>query len=347
VVDSGGAGFVILLQALADVVTGSTAEVPLALSAPAGTVPRLVGGSADCIDEHGHDLHHFQAGDFEVMYVLTASEDDADRLRDRLGRIGVSVGVVGGVSPGHTKGLWHVHVHTDEPLLAVTAAHGSRIRQVCVRYLRGDRPAPEDLGVVACTRAPGLIAPLASAGAVVVHIDAGDPGIRAGIARAVVDSGRRHVAILPCGPRTAAAAREVVETLAAAGSPVRVDVLGSRGEAAVVAGVAGLAGAVAEDDALALVTGGVERTRTAVVAWPEGGDGRAPGDDVALAEAARAAVRALVRPDDAILTVVAGAGVPRSVLAGIAATASDVAPDVEVLELDGGQVSPALSLGVE
>lgn len=347
VVDSGGAGFVLLFQALVDVVTGSTVDVPLVLTAPGGARAARSATVRDdgCLDDHGHDLEHFQAGDYEVMYVLAASEDEADRLRDRLGRIGVSVGVVGGVSPGHASGLWHVHVHTDDPVLAVTAARGAPIRQVCVRYLRGERPGPDELGVVACTRAPGLIAPLAAAGAVVVHVDAGDPGVRAGIARAVVDSGRRHVAILPCGPRTAAAAEEVVTRLAAAGSPARVDVLGSRGEAAVVAGVAGLAGAVSSEDALDAVVAGVERTRTALVAWPP--DGAAGDERPGLGETASATVRALVRPDDAILTVVAGRGVSRAVLDAVAAAAREAAPDLEVLELDGGQVSPALSLGVE
>lgn len=358
VVDSGGAGFVLLLQALAGVVVGSLEDEPLVLTAPGGPTP---GSSLEgCHDEHHHDddpdhhdhephdegLDHVQSGDYEVMYVLTAAEDDADRLRERLGRIGASVGVVGGVGPGQTLGLWHVHVHTDDPVLAVSAAQGVRIRQVCVRYLRGSRPTPDALGLVACTRAPGLIAPLAAAGAVVVHVDAGDPGISSGIARAVVDSGRRRVAILPCGPRTAAAAQAVVEALSADGGPVHVDVLDSRGEAAVVAGVAGLAGAGGVEDALELVRAGVERTRTALVAWPDVAE---PGSGSArrLLQAAREGLRELLRPTDEILTVVAGRGVSQEVLEVVAATAHEVAPDIEVIEIEGGQLAPALSLGAE
>jgi dihydroxyacetone kinase-like predicted kinase len=360
VVDAGGAGFVLLLQALSDTVTGSRVDVPLVLTAPGGArVPSDVRPSAlgeDCIaDAHGHEhgLEHFQAGDYEVMYVLSASEDGADDLRARLGQIGASVGVVGGVAPGQARGLWHVHVHTDDPVLAVAAARGARIRQVCVRYLRGERPAPDALGLVACTRAPGLIAPLAAAGAVVVFVDAGDPGVRAGIARAAVDSGRRRVGILPCGPRTAAAAEEVVATFAAAGSDLRIEVLGSRGEAAVVAGVAGLAGAGSAPEAAALVSAGVARTRTGLVAWP-GATGAAPDvarlTDIAaarLVDAAVAGVRDLVRPQDEVLTVVTGRGVPRDVVDALCVAATEVAPDIEVIELEGGQVSPAFALGVE
>ena len=350
VVDAGGAGFVVLLQALEEVVTGSPSDVPLTLTAPAG-VRGPAGGPTGVVDEclgapgHTHDYEHFQAGDFEVMYVLKASETDADRLRHRLSTIGTSVGVVGGVAPGAKKGLWHVHVHTDEPVLAVEAAQGFGIRQVCVRYLRGERPVPGSLGLVACTRAPGLIAPLAIAGAVVVHIDAGDPKIRSGIARAVVDSGRERVAILPCGPRTAAAAGDVAEALTAEGSPVAVDVLQSRGEAAVVAGVAGLAGSGSAEAAIGRVASEIARTRTAVVRWSgePGQEERIPK----LVDAGTHAVRNLLRPEDEVLTVVTGRDVPPEVLVALSDAARAVAPDVEVIELEGGQVSPALSLGAE
>lgn len=384
VVDSGGAGFVVVLQALLDVVTGSTEPVPLELTVDGGSPLRPAMLVDDCLD---HDLEHYQAGDYEVMYVLSATEDEADALRERLGRIGVSVGVVGGVDQGHARGLWHVHVHTDDPMLAVDAAEGARIRQVCVRHLRGAPVSADTLGLVACTRAPGLIAPLAGSGAVVVHVDPGDPGVRAGIARAVVDSGRRQVAILPCGPRTAEAAEQVARRLAAVPSPVDVRVLGSRGEAAVVAGVAGLAGALTAEDALRCVAEGVERTRTAVVRWPHergsialGFAAHAPapslpaagpagagtphvsaagspepaaavlalgGELADLHAAAVAETRALVRRGDELMTVVAGRGVPRQVLDAVAATAHEVVPGLEVIELDGGQASPALSLGVE
>ena len=350
VVDAGGAGFVVLLQALHEVLTGTSAGTELTLTAPAGvTAPAF--GPTGIVDEclghrrDGHDYEHFQAGDFEVMYVLKASERDADLLRQRLSRIGTSVGVVGGVAPGSKKGLWHVHVHTDEPLGAVREALGSRIRQVCVRYLRGERADPDGLGLVACTRAPGLIAPLARAGAVVVYIDPGDPRIRSGIARAVVDSGCNRVGILPCGPRTAAAAAEAVAKLKVEGSEIVAEVLESRGEAAVVAGVAGLAGAGDNESALSRVASEIARTRTGLVRWPNDGE---PGvGAVELAEAALAAVRDLVGEDDEVLTVVVGREVPSEVLGAVAEAARAASPAIEVIEVDGGQVSPALSLGVE
>ncbi|MCP6286098.1 hypothetical protein NL472_28030, partial [Klebsiella pneumoniae] len=78
-------------------------------------------------------------------------------------------------------GLWQVHVHTDAPLSVL--AEPDVMEQVCVRYLKPLLGAPVDgteraagasgaagarTGVVACTRAPGLLEPLARTGAVVV-----------------------------------------------------------------------------------------------------------------------------------------------------------------------------------
>lgn len=339
VVDAGGAGFVVLLQALADVLTGSTTPVPLDVTPLAGTAHAVV----ECPTGHGspEEVAAWQAGDYEVMYVLRAAHQEAELLQSRLGRIGFSVGVVGGVAPGRATGLWHVHVHTDDPVAAVDAARGAALRQVCVRYLRPTvRPVGDALGVVACTAAPGLLAPLACTGAVVVLVDPASPaGVRAGIARAVVDCGRPHVAVVPCGPVSADAARATAEAMAERGGAPRVDVLGSTGEAAVVAAVAALGEAVDGVDPTVAVRAAVQRTRTAAVAWP--------GPVANLADVAAAQVRTLLRPEDELLTVVAGRGVARPVLDRVGEAARAVAPALEIVELDGGQASPALALGAE
>lgn len=364
VVDAGGAGFVLLLQALVDVVMGSTAVVPLVLTAPPReAAPRGPDDGAPSGQDGGlgilgcpphaytaAELEHWQAGDYEVMYVLTASDEDADLLRDGLGRIGASVGVVGGVAPGRRLGLWHVHVHTDEPTAAIGAARGAPLRQVCVRYLRAPVGGDDEghLGVVACTAAPGLLAPLAGAGAVAVLVDpAGAEGVRAGIVRAVVDSGQSDVVVLPCGPISAEAALGVAEAFAAAVGGPRVEVLDSRGEAAVVAAAAtaGQGGArrASMSDALA-------RTRVASVEWPgapSAADAARPEPVPQLAVAASDAVRALVRPGDEVLTVIAGRDVPPAVVDAVEEAACAVVGGLEVVRLVGGQVAPALSLGVE
>lgn len=355
VVDAGGAGFVVLLQALVDVVTGSTAPVPLVLTAPGAADHAAAHTPGAACEPHAYtqaELEHYQAGDYEVMYVLTATEDEADRLRARLSRIGSSVGVVGGVPGGRRRGLFHVHVHTDEPVAAVDAARGAALRQVCVRYLRGaaDDAADGGLGVVACTAAPGLLAPLAGAGAVVVLVDPeGAEGVRAGILRAVVDSGRPRVAVLPCGPVSAAAAAAAAAAFVPPGAP-RVEVLPSAHEAAVVTAVAALVAGSGEARRAALVAA-LARTRVAAVEWPggrpeAGAAGWAAAVD-ALAAAAGGAVRDLVRPGDEVLTVIGGRGVPTAVLDVVAEVAGAVVGGLDVVTLDGGQGRPALALGVE
>jgi len=96
------------------------------------------------------------------------------------------------------------------------------------------------------------------------------------------------------------------------------------------------------------------RTRTSLVVWPDQSSPPDPSQhpdaasDVAgLTAAAVAGANDLVRPDDEVLTVVTGHGVPRDVVEALCEAATRIAPDIEVIELEGGQVSPAFALGVE
>ena len=93
VVDAGGMGLCVVLDAAAATVAGR----PLVM-APAALRPvvraREAGSSAFA---------------YEVQYLLDdAADDDAKALRQRLGAIGDSVAVIGGA------GLWNIHVHTNE-----------------------------------------------------------------------------------------------------------------------------------------------------------------------------------------------------------------------------------------
>ncbi len=127
---------------------------------------------------------------YEVMYLVRATPHEAVRLRRHLTGVGEAVVVVRGAGD-----LWHVHVHLPHPADALTDAPMS---QVCVRRLDAPRGR---IGVVATTTAPGLLEPLAEAGAVAV--------LKAGartIARAIVDTGSRDVVVLPCSPTSAVAA---------------------------------------------------------------------------------------------------------------------------------------------
>lgn len=100
VVDAGGAGLVLLLDALADELSGSAAPPP--------------------------DLHVETAAtpgpEMEVMYVISLPQaDSAAQLRERLSTLGNSVIVAGDASESDAP-TYMVHVHTTDPGAAIEAA---------------------------------------------------------------------------------------------------------------------------------------------------------------------------------------------------------------------------------
>jgi hypothetical protein len=119
VVDAGGRGLVVLLDALAGVATGSTPTLPLA-PAPAPLV-------AD--RETGSDAYSY-----EVQYLLAAPDAALGPLRVELGALGDSLVVV-----GDGDGMWNVHVHVDDVGAAIEAGirAGRPSRIGVTRYRRG------------------------------------------------------------------------------------------------------------------------------------------------------------------------------------------------------------------
>ena len=117
VVDAGGAGFVLLLDAFLHVVDGRP------LPAPQAPVPAPVGAKAPAAqpvfgDEPFAPVHD-EVGDlrYEVMYLLEARDDDLiPAFKDVWAGIGDSIVVVGG------DGLWNCHIHTDDIGSAIEAA---------------------------------------------------------------------------------------------------------------------------------------------------------------------------------------------------------------------------------
>ncbi|QQM68388.1 DAK2 domain-containing protein [Actinomyces weissii] len=204
------------------------------------------GGAAHSAGE----VEGVSTGEFEVMYLLEATSAQAAELRRSLEQIGDSVGVVGTPDAlGVGLYQVHVHTDTPRAALpragsrrqvCVRHLHRSSLAQD-VRTdeppLPGGRPRPgaavvsferlasrradpagvaprrrdhEGVGVIACTRAPGLIEQLARTGAVVVL----DPE-REGIVRAVGDLGAAQVLVLPCDAASAFQAHEAARHLQA------------------------------------------------------------------------------------------------------------------------------------
>jgi DAK2 domain fusion protein YloV len=121
VVDAGGAGFVLLLDAFLHVVADRPLPEP-ATPAPAVFAPGEMNAAGDASDVG--DLR------YEVMYFLEAPDETIPAFRDVWAGIGDSIVVVGG------DGIWNCHIHTDDVGGAIEAALDvGRPRQIRVADL--------------------------------------------------------------------------------------------------------------------------------------------------------------------------------------------------------------------
>jgi uncharacterized protein len=113
VVDAGGAGFLLLLDAALHVVAGDPLPEPDSVG---GSV--LVGAAFDAVAHRssvggGLDVSEQR---YEVMYFLDLVDDRIDDFKSGWGDIGDSIVVVGG------DGLWNCHVHTNDVGSAIEVA---------------------------------------------------------------------------------------------------------------------------------------------------------------------------------------------------------------------------------
>jgi uncharacterized protein len=110
VVDAGGSGFVLFLDALLHVVDGRPVPEP---TADEGLVPGAAGPPV--MTAHGHAEAGIADLRYEVMYFLEAPDASVPGFKDVWATIGDSIVVVGG------EGLWNCHIHTDDIGAAVEA----------------------------------------------------------------------------------------------------------------------------------------------------------------------------------------------------------------------------------
>ncbi|MHB8663425.1 MAG: DAK2 domain-containing protein [Acidimicrobiales bacterium] len=140
VVDAGGAGFALLIDAFLNVAAGRPLPEAQETSGPG---PIVIG------DHDGHD----DVSDlrYEVMYLLEAPDATVPAFREVWAGIGDSIVVVGG------DGLWNCHIHTDDIGAAIEAALDvGRPREIRVtdlieqveeeRWVREAPPSPEEGG---------------------------------------------------------------------------------------------------------------------------------------------------------------------------------------------------------
>lgn len=343
VVDAGGAGVVVLLDALEAVATGRAAADSLAgldLGRPAAACAHPTGGPA-----------------FEVMYLLTADDAMAEPLRRRLGRLGDSVVVVGG------SGLWHIHVHTDDVGAALAAGNAvGTPHRTRVTHLASGDPQPDPhllapvdesssgVGVVVCATGEGLAEVYARAGMTPVRPQGSVRASTEEVLDAIRGCGCGSVVVLPNDPDTIPVA--TAAGTAAGELGLDVTVLPTRSQ------VQGLAAAAVVDlsqpagDLVQLLTEAVAGIRDAAVAVASreavtpagrcrpgqilglvGGEVARLGEDIE--EMTLQLLDGLLQPGTELLTLVLGREAP----AGLAGRVEDAlrGHEVDLEIIDGGQ----------
>ena len=124
VVDAGGAGFVLLVDALLHVADGRPLPEPTDDGSPAAAVTAVT-DPEDAPHEAG------DGGRYEVMYFLEAPDEAVEGFKQAWDAVGDSIVVVG------SEGLWNCHIHTDDIGAAIEAGidAGGRPRQIRVTDL--------------------------------------------------------------------------------------------------------------------------------------------------------------------------------------------------------------------
>jgi uncharacterized protein len=346
VVDAGGRGLVVVLDALVATVVDADLPEPASLD----------GATSAPVAEPAHRVAALSPDTglgFEVMYGLEASEPHATALRAHLADIGDSVVVSGG------DGFWAVHVHLADVGAALDAG-------LAAGQVSAVRVTPLTVGsvaraVVVIAPGEGLSALLVQAGGTVVPAGA-TSATPAQIVAAVRATGAGEVVLLPSAPTVIAAATAAARVVGRAG--VRAQVVPTR---AVVQSLAALAvhdPARSFDDDVVSMTAAAVATRygglTHAVRAALTTVGRcSPGDVLGLVgedvvsfdrtagAVADVVVDRLLAAGGELVTLVSGAGAEPGLVDGVVDRLRSTHPGVAVLTYDGGAPDQPLQVGVE
>ncbi len=360
VVDSGGRGLVVILDALVEAITGehriSYAEVRL---------PRPVSP----VESHSVS---YGGPAYEVMFLLDAEDDAVGTMKETLGGLGDSLVVVGGAD------LWNVHVHVDDVGAAVEAGiEAGRPHRIKVTYLeladdlrRSGRDGNEAGGagsrtgraLVAVAHGPGVARLLQESGVTTVAAKPGRRPSTSELLDGIKRSGAKEVILLPSDGDTRIVAEVAAEQ--ARDDGIRVAVIPTR---SVVQTLAAAAvhdpGAHFDDDLVAMgrssastrygaVTVAVRQAVT-TAGMCQIGDvlGLVDGDIVEIeptvTQAGEAIIRRMLERGGELLTIVAGQEADEALLNAVSAAAQAVRPEVEIEIVHGGQPLWPLIVGLE
>ena len=402
VVDAGAAGYLLLLDALLSVVDGR--PLPDAVDLPAEVEAVIAHGNAGAslqdvdVDpvveqraelhshldgDDGHDVHDPSGTRYEVMFLLSAPDENIDDFKLAWDSLGDSIVMVGG------DGLWNCHIHTDDigPVIeagidagrphriqitdlheqvAGLGAHGAHAGQLAHAHgvpETAAEPAQRPLvgcAVVAVSPAAGLDELFASLGC--LELVTGGQTMNPSTAEllaAIEAAPSEQVVVLPNNSNIVPVARQAGEH---AGKTVRVVATTS-----VPAGLAALIGydpdASADANAASMgdaadavsageVTQAVRDTTGAAGPVAAGqwigldGGGISAAADTAAA-AAVGLLEAMLAPAHEILTLIEGAGAQAAETAEVMAWLAEHWPDVEVERHVGGQDHYPYLFGIE
>ncbi|MEO9221445.1 MAG: DAK2 domain-containing protein, partial [Mycobacteriaceae bacterium] len=360
VVDAGGRGLVVLLDALVAVIT-ATALSPrpptVAARPPAVLTAEREGGSAQ------------QA--YEVMYLLDHTSDQrVQTLRGQLNAIGDSVIIV-----DDGDGLYSVHTHCNDIGAAVESGviAGRPHRITVVRFADSTEQAvglsrpTRERALLALVVGAGVADLFAAEGAAVLRCDGAtvdDATVRTAIERA----GAGHVTVLPNGVIAASALSEAVAAMRRAGLGVTLLPTSSP-----VQGLAALAvhdpARDSEDDTLAMAEAATATRRGAVriateqaLSWVgrcEPGDvlgllddevvliARGENVDEYQSDVVRGLLDRMLDAGGELVTVLTGLGMDPGLPTQMEEHLDAVHPGIELVVYPGGLPDDVLLLGVE
>lgn len=368
VVDAGGAGFLLLLDAALHVVTGR----------PLPEAPAITEGDLeldfDSVTHRGDgDVSELR---YEVMFFLDLDDPHIDAFKQAWGAIGDSIVVVGG------DGLWNCHVHTNDIGAAIEASllNGGRPSKIRVTDLFDEvdeehrlreaalHHGPSTAGLPAVTTA--VVAVASGQGLAELFGQLGVQGVVTGgqtmnpstaeLLAAVDAVNAQQVLVLPNNKNIIPVAEQldsltdkhvtVVRTRSMPEALAALVVYDPEASAAdnVATMDAALAGTVTGE-----VTQAIRDTETPIGAVRSGDwIGLARGDGIVavggtVVAAAEALLDHLVTPDHEIVTVIVGEQATRERTDEILAWLGDHRPDVEVEVHRGGQPLYPFLFGVE
>ncbi|HYT10925.1 MAG TPA: DAK2 domain-containing protein [Mycobacteriales bacterium] len=350
VVDAGGRGLVVLLEALAGVVAGTVAGP--------GRTPRPArdGGALDAVREAGSPDYGY-----EVQYLLACEDGAVGRLKEELGRLGDSLVVV-----DTGEGRWAVHVHVNDVGAAIEAGveAGRPHRITVTRFADAaaeDGARRDGVAVVAVAPGAGVAGLFAAEGVVVVGGSTGVPD-EDEVVVAIEGCGAAAVVLLPGSAEVTALAD--VSANRARGAGIDVAVVPTRSP------VQGLAAVAVHDEArrfaddVIAMAEAAAATRSAEVAVAardaltmagpcRAGDvlGLADGEVVLIGQSIRDVagdlLHRMLSGGGELVTLVLGADAEPDLAGVLEHRLAREHPGVEVTVYAGGQPDAPVLIGVE